>query len=403
MSKPPKNRLVSNIDIQQPITIIKRFDISQRIEHLVLLVSFTILGITGLAQKYAFSLPGGALLSLLGGIETTRKIHHASAIVLGAVSSYHIIEVLYRIIVLRTELNMIPTIDDFKQLFQDIGYYLNLRERKAFYGRYNYAEKVEYFAVVWGTIIMGITGFMMWNPIATTQLLPGEYIPAAKAAHGGEAVLAVLAIILWHFYHVHLRHFNKSMFTGKITQEEMEEDHPAELIELQQKKTQDRISLKTLRHRQQIFFPVATVLSLVFISGLYKFVTFEKTAIATVPQAETAPVYVPITPTSRPTPTITPTIEPGKSAAVNTWNGTFEELFRNRCKTCHITTAVNGLSLATYQNALKGGNSGPAIVPGNPDASVLVKVQSTGNHPGQLTVDELNEVIAWIKAGAPEN
>ena len=111
-------------------------------------------------------------------------------------------------------------------------YYFGLRKHKAYYGRYNYAEKAEYLAVVWGTVIMGITGFMMWNPIATTRYLPGEFIPAAKAAHGGEAVLAVLAIIIWHFYHVHIRHLNKSMFTGKITEKEMAHEHPAELAQI---------------------------------------------------------------------------------------------------------------------------------------------------------------------------
>ena len=82
--------------------------------------------------------------------------------------------------------------------------------------RYTFGEKVEYWSVVWGTVIMAVTGFMMWNPISTLRFLPGEAIPAAKAAHGGEAVLAVLAIIIWHFYHVHIKTFNKSMFTGKL-------------------------------------------------------------------------------------------------------------------------------------------------------------------------------------------
>lgn len=85
-----------------------------------------------------------------------------------------------------------------------------------------------------------------------------------------------------------------------------------------------------------------------------------------------------------------------------TWDGYFSGLFRNRCSTCHGLTNVGGLSLSTYQDALKGGNSGPAIVPGDPDNSILVQKQSAGNHPGQLTIDELNQVIAWIKAGAPE-
>ncbi len=58
-------------------------------------------------------------------------------------------------------------------------------------------------------------------------------MPAAKAAHGGEAVLAVLAIIIWHFYHVHIKHLNQSMFTGKLSQEEMEHEHPAELAQIE--------------------------------------------------------------------------------------------------------------------------------------------------------------------------
>ena len=65
---------------------------------------------------------------------------------------------------------------------------------------------------------MALTGFMMWNPLATIKVLPGEFIPAAKTAHGAEAVLAVLAIIVWHMYGVHVKRFNKSMWTGKLTE-----------------------------------------------------------------------------------------------------------------------------------------------------------------------------------------
>jgi mono/diheme cytochrome c family protein len=77
-------------------------------------------------------------------------------------------------------------------------------------------------------------------------------------------------------------------------------------------------------------------------------------------------------------------------------------MFRNRCGTCHGITAVGGLSLATYEDALIGGDNGPAIVPGNPEASVLVQVQLEGGHPGQLTPEEISAVIEWIEAGAPE-
>jgi len=379
-----------------------RFDLLQRIQHMVLLISFTVLALTGLPQKFALAPVSEALIRVYGGIETTRLIHHVAAIVLSAVGILHIIEVLYRMIVLRAPLTMVPVLEDFKHLFQDLGYYFNQRRHKAYYGRYSYGEKVEYLAVVWGTIIMAITGFIMWNPIASTNSLPGAIVPASKAAHGGEAILAVLSILIWHFYHVHLRHFNKSMFTGKFSREEMEHEHPAELAQIEAGQVAQRPPQNVLRRRQRLYFPIAGLLTVILGFSLYRFVTFEQTAIDTIPQGETVQVFVPITPTPRPTPTITPTIAPGAEVGADTWAGTYEGLFRNRCSTCHGVTSVGDLSLATYQEALEGGKSGPAIVPSDSDGSLLVQVQLTGKHPGQLTIDELNQVIAWIEAGAPE-
>jgi len=379
-----------------------RFDISQRVEHILFLLSFTVLGFTGLIQKFAAYQLSDSLIFILGGIDRVRLIHHYSAILMMIVSGYHVLVLAYKVFVLHFRWSMLPVIEDLQHLIQDISYFLGLRKHRGYYGRYNYAEKVEYLAVVWGTLIMGLTGFMMWNPISTTTLLPGDFIPAAKAAHGAEAILAVLAIIIWHFYHVHIKHFNKSMFTGKLTRTEMMHEHPAELAQIEAGKTEKHLALRTLRRRQQVFFPAALVFTIAFGLGIYKFANFEVTAITTVPQGETAQVYVPVTPTPRPSPTPPPTLAPGAEVAAMTWDGYFSGLFRNRCSTCHGVTKVGGLSLSTYQDALTGGNSGPAIVPDDPDASVLVQKQSAGNHPGQLTIDELDQVIAWIKAGAPE-
>ena len=379
-----------------------RFDISQRIEHIVFLLSFSLLGFTGLMQKFSAYQVSDSLIFILGGIEKVRIIHHYSAIVMMIVSGYHVLVLAYKVFVLRVRWSMLPVIEDFQHLIQDVLYFFGLRQHRAYYGRYNYAEKVEYLAVVWGTIIMGLTGFMMWNPLSTTRLLPGDAIPAAKAAHGAEAILAVLAIIVWHFYHVHLKHFNKSMFTGKLNRAEMMHEHPAELAQIEAGQNNKKLPFKTIRHRQQVFFPAALIFTVAFGFGIYKFANFEVTAITTVPQGETAQVYVPITPTPRPSPTAPPTLVPGSEVGAMTWDGYFSGLFRNRCSTCHGFTKVGGLSLSTYQDALQGGNSGPAIIPGDPDNSVLVEKQSMGNHPGQLTIDELNQVIAWIEAGAPE-
>jgi len=379
-----------------------RFDISQRLEHLLFLLSFSLLGFTGLIQKFSASQVSDSLIFILGGIERVRLIQHYRAIVMMIVSGYHVLVLAYKVFVLRLRWSMLPIIEDFQHLFQDISYFFGLRKHRGYYGRYNYAEKVEYLAVVWGTVIMGLTGFMMWNPLSTTKLLPGDFIPAAKAAHGAEAILAILAIIIWHFYHVHIKHFNKSMFTGKLTRIEMQHEHPAELAQIDSDQVDKRPAQKILRQRQQVFFPVALLFTVAFGFGIFKFANFETTAITTVPQGETAQVYVPVTPTPRPSPTPPPTLAPGAEVGAMTWDGYFSGLFRNRCSTCHGVTKVGGLSLSTYQDALAGGNSGPAIVPGDPDTSVLVQMQSAGNHPGQLTIDELDQVIAWIKAGAPE-
>lgn len=383
----------------EPRKSFQRFDLSQRIEHLLLLISFTVLAVTGLPQKFPDASISVAFFRTFGGIEITRLIHRTSAILLMLVSIYHIIAVLYRTFVKRVRLSMVPIMEDLRHLLQDVLFYLGLRKEKARYDRYNYAEKVEYLAVVWGTIIMAITGFMMWNPIATSKILPGEYIPAAKAAHGGEAILAVLSILLWHMYHVHLKQFNRSMFTGFLTRHEMEEEHPLELERIERGKPSE-LAHDLITQRRRVFIPLASLLTALMLGGLVAFVTFEETSITTVPPGESAPVYVTSIPEA------TPTLPPTPATTVieaEIWEGGFEALFRNRCGTCHGITSVGGISLDTYEEALEGGESGPGIVPGDPDGSMVVQVQRAEGHPGQLTEQELEKLIAWINAGAPEN
>jgi hypothetical protein len=139
---------------------------------------------------------------------------------------------------------------------------------------------------MWGNVVMIGTGFMLWNPIATTQLLSGQFIPAAQVAHGSEALLAVLAVVIWHGYGVHVRHLNRSMFTGTMTEEEMREQHPLELEAILDGQEPAEPEATALRRRRRLFLPAAVVLSLFLLGGLYRFVTFEETAIATLPRGE---------------------------------------------------------------------------------------------------------------------
>jgi cytochrome b subunit of formate dehydrogenase len=272
-----------------------RFDLGQRIEHAVLLISFTTLAVTGLPQKFADASWAQIMVQLMGGIETIRIIHRVAAVVLMLGSIYHGGIVTYKVAVKRVHLTMLPGWGDVKDAFQQFFYNLGWKKSLPQMGRYTFAEKAEYWSLVWGTVMMIITGFMLWNPIATTKLLPGEFIPAAKAAHGAEAVLAVLAIVTWHVYHVHLKFFNKSMFTGRIDHHAMEEEHPLELARIESGRTEPPVDPAALRRRQRIFIPIAAVITLVLLAGLYIFVTFEETAIETVPR-QNVEIFTPATP-----------------------------------------------------------------------------------------------------------
>jgi cytochrome b subunit of formate dehydrogenase len=260
----------------------ERFHWAQRAAHLLLLTTFTLLAATGLPQKYA--LQGWARFMILGfgGIEMARTIHHTAAIVLMLLTIYHMVDAGYKIFVRRVPLSMLPGVKDVRDGWQALTYNLGIARTRPQMGRYTWEEKLEYWALVWGTVIMAITGFMMWNPITTTRLLPGEVIPAAKAAHGGEAFLAVAAIILWHMYSVHVKRFNKSMFTGKMTEEEMLHEHPLELADIKAGLNERPVDLRVLRRRQRIFWPIAILLALALLVGIYFFINGEKTAITTV-------------------------------------------------------------------------------------------------------------------------
>jgi cytochrome b subunit of formate dehydrogenase len=209
--------------------VFTRFNARERFEHQVLIGSFTTLGITGLLQSFSrIGLVGWIINILLGGIDTLRTIHHLAAIVFAIQAVYHFLGILYLWFVRREPGSMWPTWDDLKNLLGTFKFNLNLaRERPAF-DRFSIEEKVEYWALLWGTVIMGISGIFQWFPTLVTSLLPGIAIPIARTIHAWEAILAVLSILIWHMYHTIIKENNQSIFTGVMTEEEMKESHPLE-------------------------------------------------------------------------------------------------------------------------------------------------------------------------------
>lgn len=392
-------------------TSYQRFPLVRRIEHVVMLLSFGLLGATGLPQKYPLAGISVWFVDLLGGIENLRSVHHVSATVMMLGTAWHIIVAGYKVFVLREKMSMLPSLQDVKDGWQALMHNIGLAKKFPQMGRYTFEEKLEYWAFVWGAIVMGLTGFLMWNPITAAKILPGDWIPAAKAAHGGEAVLAVLAIIIWHMYGVHIRNFNKSMWTGAMSEEEMLHEHPLELADIKAGIANRRVKPEVLRKRQRIFFPVAGILTVFMLAGVYGFVNMEETALTTVPpQPPQIQVYVPQTPTPVPTkpptptplpPTVTPEGLLAEPAAGPAWDDV-APLILAKCAACHSTPDMTGLAMDTYANTLAGGKNGSVVVPGDSANSVLYSLQAAGGHPGQFSEDELAVVQTWIDAGAPE-
>ncbi|NPV75533.1 MAG: hypothetical protein HPY59_04075 [Anaerolineae bacterium] len=395
---------------ENPRTFV-RFDVLRRIEHILLIVSFSTLALTGLPQKFPTASISIFIVNLLGGIEMLRIIHRAAAVLFMFEAIYHLVDAGYRLYVKREEADMLPGPTDVQDALKAFLYNLGFAKHRPKMGRFNFIEKAEYWAVVWGLLIMAVTGFMLWNPIATTTALPGQAIPAAKVAHGAEAVLAVLAILIWHFYFVHLKKLNLSIFTGRISLEEMEDEHGAELEKLLQDEQKPKIAPETLRKRMAIYFPVATVLSLGLLYGVYRFVTLEQTAITTIPPVENpVEIYAPQTATAAPTQTASPlpaatlpitppqTSEtPAASVPSFTWEEDIAGFVQTSCSMCH--DSGDALDLGSYAGVMKANG---VVAPGDPENSLLIKKVADGKHPGAFTPEQIELLTAWINAGAPE-
>jgi formate dehydrogenase subunit gamma len=205
-----------------------RFTLSQRWEHATLLLTGLVLLLTGLPQKYReFSLSQD-LLSTPEQIFLIRQIHHIAAIVLSLLVIYHLARIL--VLMSRRSLpgDLLPTMQDLRDAWHMLQYLLFLRKDKPKFGRYNFEQKVTYWVIFFSIAIMGISGLIIWFPVQATLFLPGGVVPAAKMAHSTESVVLAIFIVIWHIYHVHIERLNMSMFTGRLSEEEMRTFHEKE-------------------------------------------------------------------------------------------------------------------------------------------------------------------------------
>jgi cytochrome b subunit of formate dehydrogenase len=199
---------------------------NQRIQHFLLLGSFFVLVLTGFALKY----PDSWFASLGTMNERFRGYtHRVSAVVLIGVGAYHLAYVLLNRKGRKLVFDFLPVPKDASDVWQTILHYLGLREEKPEFARFNYAEKAEYWALVWGLIVMATTGTMLWAKVLVGNLLPRWWLDVATAIHFYEAVLATLAILVWHFYQVFfdpdVYPMNWSWWDGRVSFEHYREEH----------------------------------------------------------------------------------------------------------------------------------------------------------------------------------
>lgn len=215
---------------------IKRFSLFRIFEHQANMIIFGVLVITGLSQKFhEYSLSQWLIISL-GGVDTVRVIHRYSGLFFALLTLTHIMVASAGVIFRRWQATMVINKKDFTDAIENLRYYFGITDRPAQCDRYDYKQKFEYWGVVVGGLLMIVTGFILWFPTVIVRLLPGEFIPAAKAAHTNEALLAFLVIVTWHLYNAifspEVFPLDTSIFTGKISEERMKHEHPLEFERL---------------------------------------------------------------------------------------------------------------------------------------------------------------------------
>ncbi|MDO8673114.1 MAG: cytochrome C [Dehalococcoidia bacterium] len=225
------DEVLVSLGLQDKVEIV-RFNVVRRVEHFLLIFSFFALALTGLPQMFNSADWAQWTLGAFGGIETTRWIHHFFAILFVLEGIFHIAYLIYGVMKKHMGFEMLPSWNDFKDFQHMILYFIDRRPSMPKFGRYDYRQKFEYLAMVWGWILMAITGVIMWQPTLSTTFMPGIFVPVSKMLHGWEAVLAVLSIVIWHGYHAMLHPevfpVDKSIFNGRISRKRMMMEHPLE-------------------------------------------------------------------------------------------------------------------------------------------------------------------------------
>jgi formate dehydrogenase gamma subunit len=231
MNAPRKQTAATAASVKLERTF-QRFTLGQRWEHAMLILSVTGLLCTGLPQKYQNTGWSQYIISSPERLGQIQQIHHIFALLLIAEVIYHLFRGISLMARRRLPGSIFPTWQDLCDAWQMIKYLLFLTRKKPAYGKYNFEQKFTYWFLFFGLGLLVFSGLVLWFPLVITRVLPGGIVPAAYLAHSNEAIVAAVFILIWHFYHVHIQRLNLSIFTGRLSEDEMRDYHTAEFERL---------------------------------------------------------------------------------------------------------------------------------------------------------------------------
>jgi cytochrome b subunit of formate dehydrogenase len=213
-----------------------RFSVWSRFQHAAIILLFGTLLLTGMPQKWPTADASRWVIDHLGGIFAARWVHRAAGVLFTALVVAHLAVAIGGVLVGRMKPSMLLTKRDFQDAIDNLRYYAGYTDVAPKFGRFDYRQKFEYWGLIFGSLIMVATGYILYFPIVISRILPAELIPAAKVMHSYEALFAFLIVLIWHMAGAHLSPeafpIDTSIFTGKIRKEKLRHEHALEYEDL---------------------------------------------------------------------------------------------------------------------------------------------------------------------------
>ena len=215
--------------------------VNERLQHGTLVICFVALVLTGFMLQFPEAWWVLHIRRHVGHLfEWRSAIHRVAGVILLAAGAWH---GAYLALTRRGRQlfrDLMPGMRDLGDAAGVLRYNLGLAPAKPKFGRFSYIEKTEYWAMMWGSVVMGATGALLWFENTSIRMFTKLGYDVSRTIHLYEAVLATLAIIVWHFYFVifnpDVYPMNLSWLTGRLSEKEMREDHPLELERIEAEK-----------------------------------------------------------------------------------------------------------------------------------------------------------------------